>query len=76
MLSGKARITTTDFDSGVIGERESVFEALPWSVYAPAQDDVIVVAEEDCEIAICSAPAVGNCFTCASTLCSAVTSWA
>jgi 5-deoxy-glucuronate isomerase len=36
LLSGKARITTKDFDSGVIGERASVFEGPPWSVYLPA----------------------------------------
>ena len=35
ILSGKARVTAKGFDSGVIGERASVFEGLPWSVYLP-----------------------------------------
>lgn len=60
LLSGKARVTAKGFDSGIVGERENVFAGLPWSVYAPPHDDVSVVAEEDCEIAICSAPAVGK----------------
>ena len=35
VLSGKARVTAEGFDSGVIGERASVFDGLPWSVYLP-----------------------------------------
>ena len=60
MISGKARVTTKDFDSGVVGERESVFDGLPWSVYTPPHHSVTVTAETDCEIAICSAPAEGK----------------
>ena len=60
IIAGKARVTTKDFDSGVIGERENVFDGLPWSVYAPPHHDVTVTAETDCEIAICSAPAEGK----------------
>ncbi len=60
VLSGRARVATSDFDSGVIGERANVFEGLPWSVYIPPHHNVAITAEEDCEIAICSAPAVGK----------------
>ncbi len=60
ILTGKARVTTGDFDSGVIGERADVFSGLPWSVYAPPHASVAIEAAEDCELAICSAPAVGR----------------
>ena len=57
VLSGKAWVTAGEFDSGPIGERADVFSGLPWSVYVPPHNEVSVAAEEDCEIAICSAPA-------------------
>jgi 5-deoxy-glucuronate isomerase len=60
VLSGKARLTAVNFDSGVIGERANVFEGLPWSVYLPAGVAYEIVAETDCEIAICAAPAAGK----------------
>ncbi len=60
LLSGKARVSTKDFDSGVIGEREDVFAGLPWSVYAPPHTNVEIEAATECEVAICSAPAVGK----------------
>jgi 5-deoxy-glucuronate isomerase len=59
VLSGKARVTAGDFDSGPIGERADVFSGLPWSVYAPPHASVAIEAVADCEIAICSAPATG-----------------
>jgi 5-deoxy-glucuronate isomerase len=59
VLSGKARVTAPNFDSGVIGERANVFEGLPWSVYLPATTAYEIAAETDCEIAICAAPAGG-----------------
>ena len=60
MLTGKARVTSKDFDSGIIGEREDVFSGLPWSVYVPPHHNVVIEAAEDCEVAICSSPAVGK----------------
>ncbi|MFZ0206385.1 MAG: 5-deoxy-glucuronate isomerase [Roseiarcus sp.] len=60
VLSGKARVTAGNFDSGFIGERADEFSGLPWSVYVPPHNEVSVAAEEDCEIAICSAPATGK----------------
>ena len=60
VLSGKTRVRAGDFDSGVIGERANVFAGLPWSVYVPPQREVAVEAAEDCEVALCSAPAEGR----------------
>lgn len=60
LLSGKARVTAKNFDSGVIGERANVFDGLPWSVYLPAGDAYAIDAATDCEIAICTAPAAGK----------------
>jgi 5-deoxy-glucuronate isomerase len=60
VLSGKARVKTENFDSGAIGERDSVFEGLPWSVYLPAGSAYTISAVTDCEVAICTAPAKGD----------------
>src|SRR5579863_3777872 len=58
VLSGRVRVTTGEFDSGMIGERADVFSGLPWSVYLPPHHDATIVAESDSEVALCSAPAV------------------
>ncbi len=60
ILSGKARVTAGGFDSGVIGERMSVFDGPPWSVYLPPHCAASIEAATDCEIALCSAPASGG----------------
>ena len=60
LLSGKARVTAKNFDSGVVGERANVFDGLPWSVYLPAGATYAVEAATDCEIALCTAPATGK----------------
>ncbi|HVP99698.1 MAG TPA: 5-deoxy-glucuronate isomerase [Roseiarcus sp.] len=60
ILSGKARIKAGDFDSGVVGDRESVFDGAPWSVYLPPQANGAIEAASDCEVALCSAPATGK----------------
>src|SRR5271163_4278796 len=57
ILSGKARVTAGGFDSGTIGERASVFDGLPWSVYLPPHSGATIEAATDCELALCSAPA-------------------
>src|ERR1700692_2927357 len=44
ILSGKARVTTDGFDSGAIGERASVFEGLPWSIYLPPHNAATIEA--------------------------------
>ena len=53
----KARITAGSFDSGTIGERASVFDGLPWSVYLPPRSAATIEAASDCHLALCSAPA-------------------
>src|SRR5271166_5935025 len=60
ILGGKARVTANGFDSGTIGERRSVFEGLPWSVYLPPGAAATLEATPDCELALCSAPAEGR----------------
>ena len=60
VLSGAARVTSKDFDSGAIGERANVFEGLPFSVYLPAKSAYGIEALSDCEVAICSAPGTGK----------------
>jgi 5-deoxy-glucuronate isomerase len=60
MLAGKARVRSADFDSGIVGERASVFEGLPWSVYVPPKREVVIEAATDCEVALCTSPASGK----------------
>ena len=60
LLSGKARVISEGFDSGVIGERASVFDGLPWSVYLPPHSKASIAAASDCQVALCSAPATGK----------------
>jgi 5-deoxy-glucuronate isomerase len=60
ILSGKARVTADGFVSGAIGERKSVFDGLPWSVYLPPHSAAGLEAATDCELALCSAPATGK----------------
>jgi 5-deoxy-glucuronate isomerase len=60
ILSGRARVTAGDFDSGTIGERASVFDGLPWSVYLPPNNAATIETAGDCELALCSAPASGR----------------
>jgi 5-deoxy-glucuronate isomerase len=60
ILSGRARVMAAGFDSGPIGERESVFDGSPWSVYLPPHAAAEIEAASDCEVALCSAPATGR----------------
>ena len=59
-LIGKLRVTAKGFDSQVIGERASVFDGLPWSVYLPPRTSYLIEAISDCEIALCASPATGK----------------
>jgi 5-deoxy-glucuronate isomerase len=61
LLSGSARVTDAATDFGILGDRASVFEGAPASVYVPAQSSWAVTARTPCEIAVCSAPATGRC---------------
>jgi 5-deoxy-glucuronate isomerase len=60
ILSGRVRISAGDTDFGLLGERESVFDGLPWSVYIPPHSDWTVEADTPAEVAVCSSPAEGK----------------
>jgi 5-deoxy-glucuronate isomerase len=60
LISGRARVWGSGEDFGVIGGRGSPFDGNPWSVYVPAKSSWSVVAESDCELAVCSAPSKGE----------------
>lgn len=59
MISGRARVRGGERDFGTIGERASVFDGLPWSVYVPAHSHWRVEAVGACELAVCAAPGTG-----------------
>ena len=60
MIAGRARVEAGGTSFGSIGERGSVFEGLPWSVYVPAESRWSLAPEGACEVAICSAPGTGS----------------
>ena len=60
MLSGKARVTTGDFDFGRHWRTRRCLLGPALVGLLPPHNEVSVAAEEDCEIAICSAPATGK----------------
>jgi 5-deoxy-glucuronate isomerase len=59
-MTGKGRVAVDGKDFGVIGERMSVFEGKPWSVYVQPGCKWSVKAETDCVLSICTAPAKGG----------------
>jgi 5-deoxy-glucuronate isomerase len=58
--SGKGRVSIDGKDYGLMGERNSVFEGKPWSVYIPPKTKWQVRAENDLVINVCTAPAIGK----------------
>ena len=60
LLSGRVTIRAGALDCGTLGERHSVFEGLPWSVYVPAGSDFMVEALGEVELAVCASPAKGT----------------
>ena len=60
LVSGKARIKGAGQDFGLMGERMSPFDALPWSVYLPPRSTWTIEAETPVEVAICRSPATGK----------------
>ena len=60
IISGKARIKAGDVDFGLLGERTSPFDDLPWSLYIPPKSGWSVKAETALELAVCAAPATGK----------------
>ncbi len=56
LIAGRAAIGAGGEYFGVIGERMSPFDGLPWAVYVPAGSEWMVTASTDLELAVCSAP--------------------
>ena len=56
LVTGKARFIAGGKDFGILGERMTPFEGLPWSVYVPAGSDCTVEAVGPVELGVCSAP--------------------
>lgn len=59
-ISGRGRVSAGGHEFGAIGERMSPFEGPPWSLYVPAASAFELLAETDCEIALCFAPGVAG----------------
>ncbi|WP_299818804.1 5-deoxy-glucuronate isomerase [uncultured Jannaschia sp.] len=58
MVEGRARIAGGGEDFGTVGTRMNVFERTPpEAVYIPRDAEWAAVAETDCTLAVCSAPA-------------------
>ena len=67
LVSGKANIKTRHESWDNLGERLSVFDSKsiaegkpPYAVYVPNNDEFLVEALTDLELAVCSAPGLGN----------------
>ncbi|TMV85490.1 5-deoxy-glucuronate isomerase [Thioclava sp. BHET1] len=61
LVEGKARITGAGQDWGLFGDRMDVFEkTAPHCLYLPKDTDWRAVAETECTLAVCSAPATGG----------------
>lgn len=61
LLSGLANVRTSQLTFEQIGNRMSVFERTPpYSVYVPSDDEFVVTALTEIEVAICYAPGRGN----------------
>jgi 5-deoxy-glucuronate isomerase len=58
VLSGYCTVSTDDDEWRGIGERDSVFEGLPYAVYLPPGTNYRVEAVTYLELAVCSAPAL------------------
>lgn len=58
LVEGKARLSAGGKDFGLMGERMSVFERLkPHCLYVPGNSQWQAIAETECTLAVCSAPA-------------------
>ena len=67
LISGKANIKSLHQSWENLGERLSVFDSKsigegkpPYAVYVPNNDEFVVEALKDLELAVCSAPGLGN----------------
>jgi len=57
LLGGRADIVAGSTRFGGIGNRRSVFDGMPSSVYIPAGVSYDITAKGACQVAVCSAPA-------------------
>jgi 5-deoxy-glucuronate isomerase len=57
ILSGHADVAAGSKRFEGLGQRDNVFEGMPTSVYVPAGTSYEIVAQDDCQVAVCSAPA-------------------
>jgi 5-deoxy-glucuronate isomerase len=57
LLGGRADIVAGSTRFGAMGERRSVFDGMPASVYVPAGVSYDITARGACQVAVCSAPA-------------------
>ena len=57
ILSGKCKVTSSEKEWKSLGERKSVFEGKPYSVYIPSNSEYTVIGSGNVEIALCKAPA-------------------
>ena len=60
VIAGQLEAAAAGHDFGLIGERATVFDGLPWSLYVPAHSSWKVTAERACELAVCAAPGTGR----------------
>ena len=60
VLSGYCTVSTSDDEWRGIGERDSVFEGLPYALYLPPGTDYRIEAVTYLELAVASAPARGG----------------
>ena len=67
VIEGKARVTAAGRDWGTLGERRHVFERdgegahiPPHALYVPRDSQWDLVAETECTVAVCSAPALAG----------------
>ena len=67
LVSGKANVKSIHNSWENLGERLSIFESQfvperkpPYAVYVPDNDEFVVEALTDLELAVCSAPGLGN----------------
>ena len=61
LVEGRARISASGQDFGLLGDRMSVFERKkPHCVYVPNDADWSAVAETDCVLAVCTAQGKGG----------------
>jgi len=56
LVSGQAEIAPF----GLLGARNNPFEGPPWSVYLPPREPWQAIARGPCELAVCTAPAIGK----------------